>query len=122
MSFQRFSWHHTFLDGLRSSLDMTMEGQRTHPQNSNITPAVHVLPRHNPDHPLAGERQEFRTNAGPILAPIPFRTRSKDQDPVDQKVWGASPVVRSPGPDLLQRATRPESSPTGHRFKLDRSV
>ena len=58
-----------FLDGLRSSLDMTMDGRWRHPQNSNITPAVHVLPRHNPDHPLAGERQEFRTNAGPILAP-----------------------------------------------------
>src|SRR6202795_885104 len=70
MSFQRFSLHHTFLDGLRSSLDMTMDGRWRHPQNSNITPAVHVLPRHNPDHLLAGERQEFRTNAGPILAPI----------------------------------------------------
>src|ERR1700675_4053462 len=66
MSFQRFSLHHTFLDGLRSSLDMTMDGRRRHPQNSNITPAVHVLPRHNPDHPLAGERQEFRTR------PVPF--------------------------------------------------
>src|ERR1700730_4244467 len=73
MSFQRFSLHHTFLDGLRSSLDMTMDGQWRHPQNSNITPAVHVLPRHNPDHPLAGERQEFRTNAGPILARLLFR-------------------------------------------------
>ena len=34
MSFQRFSLHHTFLDGLRSSLDITMDGRRRHPQKS----------------------------------------------------------------------------------------